>query len=68
MIEADRQVALDGADLIDNVAPGVITGDERRQLRDLVHKRFDHRMAKLESGEKVWDITATNVLVFTGIK
>lgn len=68
MIEADPQLALDGVDLYDNVALCIITDDEWDQLRDLVQKRFDHRMSKLESGAKVWDITSTNVLVFTGIK
>jgi len=68
MIEADRQVALDGIILAQAIAPQVLSEAEIKRLRWLVNSRFDQRIQLHDSGQKIWDISASVLMVARGHK
>lgn len=68
MIETSRQIALDSIMLVQNAAPGAVSGEEIEKLTRLVNKRFDNRIRLYESGQKVWDVSASVLMVARGIK
>ena len=68
MIEAGRQVALDAVALANAVAPAVLSNAELERLRWLINSRFDQRIRFLEAGQKVWDVSASVLMVARGYK
>lgn len=68
MIEANRQLALDGVILGQALAPNVLSNGEIERLRWLINSRFDQRIHLYESGEKVWDVSASVILIARGYK
>ena len=68
MIEADRQVALDGIVLAQALAPKVLSDVEIERLKWLVNSRFNHRIQLYETGQKIWDVSASVLMVISGYK
>ena len=68
IIETGRQIALDGVLVVQALAPGVLSNAEIERLRLLINTRFDERIRLYDAGEKVWDISASVLMVARGIK
>ena len=68
MIEADRQIALDGVVLVQALAPGVLSDTEMKRLEWLINSRFDQRIQLYETGQKIWDVSASVLMVARGYK
>ncbi len=68
MIDANRQVALDWVASLPEVAPGVVSEDERAALTAAIHRRFDQRLALYDRGERQWDTNVSITMVVRGVK
>ncbi|MFC1947375.1 class I SAM-dependent methyltransferase [Chloroflexota bacterium] len=68
IIETERQIVLDGVLIAQALAPGVLSDAEINRLNSLIDSRFDNRIRLYESGEKVWDISASFLMIARGIK
>lgn len=68
IIETNRQIALDGIILANALAPGELSDAEIIRLRQLVNARFDKRRYLYEAGEKVWDISASVLVIARGYR
>lgn len=68
MIEADRQVALDAVVLAQALAPKILSETEVKHLYQLINHRFDTRIRFYESGKKVWDVSASVLMIARGYK
>lgn len=51
-----------------NISPDALSDNERHELDNLINKRYDERIEKYKSGEKLWDFSTSAVLVASGIK
>lgn len=67
-IEANRQVALDAVVLAQNYAPGVWSNEEVIYLKEMINQRFNKRISALHKGIKLWDISASMLMVTRGYK
>lgn len=63
MIEANRQVVLDGVMLAQALAPQVLSDAEIERLKWLINSRFDQRTQLYEAGQKIWDVSASVIMV-----
>ena len=68
MIEADRQVALDRVVIAQAAAPNVLSEAEVTRLYQLINHRFDNRIRLYETGKKVWDVSASVLMIGRGYK
>jgi len=67
-INACRAHVLASAEKAFRIAPDALTDGEKQTLARLVNERFDKRIAQYGAGEKRWDISASTVLIASGIK
>jgi hypothetical protein len=51
-----------------NIAPDGLSEAETARLTDLINQRYDERINKYLSGEKLWDIASSSVMAVTGYK
>lgn len=68
MIEALRQVKLDGVVLANALAPGELSEAETGRFIELIKSHFDRRLQLYEIGEKVWDISASVMIIGRGYR
>ncbi len=68
MIEAGRQIALDAVVLAQTSAPNVLSESEVTRLYQLINHRFDDRIRFYESGQKIWDVSASVLMIGRGYK
>jgi ubiquinone/menaquinone biosynthesis C-methylase UbiE len=68
MIEADRQVDLDGVALAQALAPEVMSDADIMSLKQLINSRFDQRIHLYETGQKQWDVKASVLTLVRGYK
>jgi len=68
MIDAERQVDLDGVSLAKTIAPNILSEAEIERFTLLVNSRFDQRLQSYVAGQKIWDISVSLILVARGYK
>ena len=68
MINANRQVSLDGADDLLRVATDVITADEVEELKRIINSKYDKRIELYDKGIKQWDTNVSVTMVVRGEK
>jgi len=68
MIESGRQVALDAVVLARTLAPEALSDAEVERLRWLIDPRFDRRIRLLQSGKRIWDVSASVLMAVRGRK
>ncbi len=68
MINANRQVALDGIDSLPLIAPGIATAAEIKALKKAQNDKFDKRLELFDKGEKQWDTNVAFTMVVRGTK
>jgi len=68
MINAERSCAVDGADQLFKIAPGVVTSDEIEELKRQLHAKFDRRIALYDAGIKQWDTELSLTMILRGVK
>lgn len=68
IINANRQVKLDGIEYIRDIAPEVLTTTELAEWQRLTSAKYDKRIEQLKDGEKQWDTQVTMLMVIRGEK
>lgn len=68
MINANRQIELDGIDLLPLIAPNIITLDEINELKKIKNAKYDKRLHLYDKGVKQWDTNMSLIMVLRGIK
>jgi len=68
IIEGSRQIALDAVEIAQAIATGVLSDAEIERLKWLINTRFDQRIRLYETGQKIWDVSASVIMVARGIK
>lgn len=68
IIETGRQVALDAVVLAQTSVPCVLADTEIDRLKWLINARFDERIRIYETGEKLWDVSASVLMIARGQK
>ncbi|MBQ8799374.1 MAG: methyltransferase domain-containing protein [Lachnospiraceae bacterium] len=68
MINANRQVSLDGADELLRIATGVVTVDEVEELKRIINFKYDKRIELYNKGIKQWDANVSVTMVIRGEK
>lgn len=68
MINANRQVSLDGADELLRIATDVVTADEVEELKRIINSKYDKRIELYNKGIKQWDANVSVTMVVRGEK
>lgn len=68
MINAHRQTSIDAADSLPHIAPGVVSGEEVREMKRLIDQRYDKRIELYNAGIKQWDTSMSLTMVLRGVK
>lgn len=68
MINANRQVSLDGADELLRIATDVVTVDEVEELKRIINFKYDKRIELYNKGIKQWDANVSVTMVIRGEK
>ena len=68
MINANRQVSLDGADELLRIASDVVTADEVKELKRIINAKYDKRIELYNRGIKQWDTNMSVTMVVRGEK
>ena len=68
MINANRRVELDQAELIRQLASDLISADEIEALMRMINARYDERLALYRSGIAQWDTNVSITMVLRGVK
>lgn len=68
MINAHRQTSIDAADSLSHIAPGVVSGEEVREMKRLIDQRYDKRIELYNAGIKQWDTSMSLTMVLRGVK
>lgn len=68
IIEANRRNDLDGADQLLRIAPEAATPEDIAEVKRLVNRRYDRRLAQYDAGEKQWDTFVSLTMVLRGVK
>ena len=68
MINANRQVSLDGADELMRIASDVVTVDEVEELKRIINSKYDKRIELYDKGIKQWDTNLSVTMVVRGEK
>ena len=68
MINANRQVSLDGADELMRIASDVVTVDEVEELKRIINSKYDKRIEFYDKGIKQWDTNVSVTMVVRGEK
>lgn len=68
IIEGGRQVALDAVALAQTLAPNVLSDAEIERLKWLINSRLNERIRLHETGQKIWDVSASVFMVVRGRK
>ncbi len=68
IIEAGRITALDPINYLDDIAPGVITNDEKAEWISLINQKYDKRISLYKTGERQWDTDVTLLTVIRAVK
>ena len=68
IIEGGRQIALDAVEIAQAITAGVLSDAEIERLKWLINTRFDQRIRLYETGQKIWDVSASVIMVGRGIK
>ena len=68
MINANRQVSLDGADELLRIATDAITADEVEELKRRINAKYDKRIELYDTGIKQWDTNVSVTMVVRGEK
>ena len=68
MINANRQVSLDGADDLLRIATDVVTADEVEELKRIINAKYDKRIELYDKGIKQWDTNVSVTMVVRGEK
>lgn len=68
MINANRQVSLDGADELVRIASDVVTADEVEELKRIINTKYDKRIELYDKGIKQWDTNMSVTMVVRGEK
>lgn len=67
-IEVNRLHTLDNIKKVLKIDPDILTNQEVFRLKELINKRFDHRIYQYNKGEKLWDMGVSVIMVVTGVK
>jgi len=67
-INSNRIATLSSMNTALNLAPGSLSESEKLRLTELINQRYDDRINKYLSGEKLWDIASSTVMATTGYK
>jgi len=67
-INAERLVELSSVDKARNLAPDCLSQEEFNVMLNMINRRFDTRIEKYKTGEKLWEYTAGAVLAISGVK
>ncbi|MCL2407415.1 MAG: hypothetical protein FWC95_05745, partial [Defluviitaleaceae bacterium] len=68
MIEANRQMELDGVKYINAIAPNVCSDDEINLWNKEINKRYDTRIKQYNLGLKQWDVSLSLTMIVKGTK
>ena len=68
IIETERQISLDGVLVAQDLALEVLSDVEIERLKLLINSRFNERIRLYDTGEKIWDISASVLMIARGIK
>ena len=68
MINANRQVSLDGADELLRIADDVVAADEVEALKQIINSKYDKRIELYDKGVKLWDTNVSVTMVVRGEK
>lgn len=68
MINANRQVSLDGAEELLRIATEVVTADEVEELKRRINAKYDKRIELYNQGIKQWDTNVSVTMVVRGEK
>lgn len=68
MIEANRQVELDGIDLLVHIASDLVRSDEIVEMKRLANVRYDRRISLYDAGIRQWDTDVSVTMVLRGIR
>ena len=68
MINADREIALDAAETLLDIASDVVTVDEVNELKRILNRKYDKRIELYDKGIKQWDTTVTLIMILRGAK
>lgn len=68
MINADRGTALDWAESLPDIAPGVVTEEEVNELKRIINRKYDKRIELYDNGIKQWDTSMVLTMIVRGTK
>lgn len=68
MINANRQVNIDNINGLSYIAPNIVDESEIEELKRLVNKKYDYRLALYDKGVKLWDTNVSVTMVIRGVK
>ena len=68
MINANRQVNIDNIDGLSYIAPNIVDESEIEELKRLVNKKYDYRLALYDKGIKLWDTNVSVTMIIRGVK
>ena len=68
MINANRQVSLDGAEELLRIATEVVTADEVEELKRRINAKYDKRIELYNQGIKQWDTNVSVTMIVRGEK
>ena len=68
IIHADRHTELDAIAAVEHSQQGRFRPEELAEMRRLVNRRYDQRIALYDRGEKQWDTTVALIMVVRGVK